>query len=300
VQLLARFAQKVTFAFDGDRAGQEAIKRSVPIVEKKGLLITVVKIPGGKDPDEALKNEPALFKKAVREDTGVYDYLLDKVTEGVDLETAAGKKQVSEIMLPFLSEINNEIVKEHYVRKISGILNSSYESVARELERFGKTHLKRIEEVATPKQKRSKEEVLEEYLLALILQSDIPKQLLEKSYEIFGDTFPEEQATQKLFQRVKEYVAQVKTIDMEQFGKGLPQELLATYNTCVLYPISSFGDDEKLLQEVEKTAQKLATLYVQKRMRQLAGHISEKEARGEDVSDLQKEYSALTHRLETS
>src|SRR6185437_12084031 len=78
VNLLGRFAQKITFCFDGDKAGQEAIKRSLAVVERKGLTPTVIEIPGGKDPDEALKNEPGLFKKAAREDRNIYDYLFDK------------------------------------------------------------------------------------------------------------------------------------------------------------------------------------------------------------------------------
>lgn len=36
VSLLSRFTQKLTFCFDGDKAGQEAIKRSLVVVEKKG------------------------------------------------------------------------------------------------------------------------------------------------------------------------------------------------------------------------------------------------------------------------
>lgn len=36
VALLGRFAQKITMCFDGDKAGEEAIKRSLPIIEKKG------------------------------------------------------------------------------------------------------------------------------------------------------------------------------------------------------------------------------------------------------------------------
>ena len=60
MNLLGRFAQKITFCFDGDKAGQEAIKRSLAIVEKKGLTPTVVEIPGGKDPDEALQKAMSL------------------------------------------------------------------------------------------------------------------------------------------------------------------------------------------------------------------------------------------------
>ena len=94
VNLLGRFAQKITFCFDGDKAGQDAIKRSLAVVEKKGLTPTVIEIPGGKDPDEALKNEPGLFKKAVHEDIGIYDYLFDKMLASVSIDSDRGKKAI--------------------------------------------------------------------------------------------------------------------------------------------------------------------------------------------------------------
>ena len=64
-----------------DAAGQEALKRSLPLLEKKNLTTTVIVLPNGKDADESIHNDPSAFKKAVHEDVGVYDYLLEKAMD---------------------------------------------------------------------------------------------------------------------------------------------------------------------------------------------------------------------------
>lgn len=301
VRLLSRYAQKITFCFDHDRAGQEAIKRSVSLVEKKGLTATVIEVAGGKDPDEALTNEPVLFKKAVREDIGVYDYLLTKEIKEVDITSAEGKKHVSDTILPFIADISNEIVKEHYVRKISEVLHISYESVAKELERLGKLGTRKQVQITLPsKQKRHKDEVLEEYLLALLLQSAIHKTLCDTVFTILGDILPEDRATQKLLYFLREYVSDGAPLDTQSVAKQIPKELLTCYDTCLLFPTPTFVDEQALVQEAEKIAKKLLTLFIQKRIRQLAQTITEKEEKNEDTRELKKEYSDLLSRLESS
>ncbi|GIW61202.1 MAG: hypothetical protein KatS3mg089_0054 [Patescibacteria group bacterium] len=59
INLIGRYAQKISICFDKDAAGQEAIRRSLPLIESKGLRVTVVVIQDGKDPDEAVRKNPA-------------------------------------------------------------------------------------------------------------------------------------------------------------------------------------------------------------------------------------------------
>ena len=299
VALLARFAKKVTFCFDGDKAGQEAIRRSLPIVEARDLTPTAIEIPGGKDPDEALRNEPGQFKKAAKEDIGIYDYLLERGLKEHDLTTAEGKKQLAATMLPFLSQIKNEIIKEHYLRKLSQELDTSYESIMKELTRHTQTQRMQIAK-PTPKMKRSKEEILEEYLLSLVLQSEKPKETLEKVLAILSDSMSKERAYQKLMEAVFEHFQKHTTFDSKLFGDGLPQELVPAYERSLLFPLPQFSDDEKLVMEAEKTAKKLKHLYIQQKITRLASEIQEKEKNGEEdaVIELKKDYSSLVSLLE--
>jgi DNA primase len=290
VNLLGRYAEKVTFCFDGDKAGQEAIKRSLPIVEKKGLTPTVIDIPGGKDPDEALKNDAGLFKKAVNGDIGIYDYLFDKSVGRGDSATVEGKKRISSELLPFIAVIKNEIVKEHYLRKISSALNTSYESISKELGRIGVPQQPKAVEDA-PKAKRLKEEVLEEYLLALLVQSEKVKEFSEKAMVILSDVLPLERAHQKIIAHLS------RSTDI----KALPIELLAAYDTCILFPLPQSIDGAKVSEEVEDVAQKLKLIYIQQKMKKLAKEIDEKEAGGEDApEELKVQYSELAKQLDTT
>lgn len=310
VNLIARFSDKIAFCFDGDKAGQEAIKRSLVIVEKKGLTPTVIEIPGGKDPDDALKDNPAAFKKAVKDDVSVYDYLLDKALAHEDLQTAQGKKAVSDLMLPFVAQISNEIIKEHYLKKIADSLDTSYESILKEMERLvQKTKsvsagAKALAGKSTGTAKRAKDEVLEEYLLALIVQSDRPKEAIGKSIGILSGSMSRDRAYHKIMDRLLSHFENTEHFDGKKFGDGLPTELVSVYDTSLLFPLPIFESEDKLMLEIEKASEKLKTIYIQDKMKKLAEEIKLEEEKDEKKSelleDLKKHYSELASHLHAS
>jgi DNA primase len=301
VNLLARYANKITFCFDGDHAGQEAIKRSLTVVEKKGLTPTVIEIPSGKDPDEALKTEPGLFKKAVKQEKGIYDYLLQKTLSSIDKSSALDKKQASDTLLPIIADIKNEIIKEHYLRKLSHELETSYESIAKELARLHNRKLApKSPKPAEKPAKRPKEEVMEEYLLALALQNDSPKQVLDIAIPILEKVLKRDRACQKLIHLMYEYLQDTTQFDNKIFIQSLPPELIETYDTCLLFPLPFFSDQTKILQEAQKLAQKLKITYIHQQMKELAQEITHKEEEGKEevVSKLKKEFSELMKLLD--
>lgn len=307
VNLLSRFVSKITFCFDGDKAGQEAIKRSLPIVEKKGLTVTVVVPPHGKDADEALKTDAGAFKKAVKEDIGVYDYLLQKLISDNDTETAEGKKQAVSEFLSFIQSVQNEIVKEHYLRKLSKEVGTSYESIAKELQRVTQRQATQsVPKLSTEKKKRSRDEMLEEYLLALIVQSDKPKETLNRAVTILSESMSKERAYQKILSHLLDHFEGNEQFDGKQFGDGLPEELVPSFNTSVLFPLPAFTEQKHLLEEVEKTASHLRRFYLQKKLKDLAQEIKKlEELEGRDalgemdtLEELRKKYSEFASQLQ--
>ncbi|MGH7204061.1 MAG: DNA primase [Candidatus Levyibacteriota bacterium] len=301
VNLLGRFAQKITFCFDGDKAGQEAIKRSLSVVEKKGLTPTVIEIPGGKDPDEVLQKEPGLFKKAVKEDIGIYDYLFDKTVASVDLESVSGKKQLADQLLPVIATIKNEIIKEHYIKKVSTVLDTSYESIVREL---GKLQQPRQQQVKAEqqKQKRSKEELLEEYLLALIIQNASPRKVLDQAMKVLSDIMPKDRAYHKIIDHLLGHFEKDSQFDSSSFADGLPKELVPSYDTGFLLSLPQFVDEKHAVEEITKTAKQLKRIYIQKRLKELSAEIKQKDEEGaeEAVSELRKSYAELASRIDST
>lgn len=299
VNLLSRYAQKVTVCFDGDHAGQEAIKRSLPIIEKKGLTTTVLVIPGGKDPDEALKTNEAAFKKAVKHDENIYQYLLDYAVKEFDAESVEGKKRITDELLPTYGVIQNEIIKEHYLRKLSSALDTTLESILKEIEKRRTKQTSPISAIITAKEKRSREEILEEYMVSLILQSDVPKAASQLAVNILSDSMSRERAYQKILHHLLDFFTDQEVFDSMQFAKILPTELVTSFDKSLLFPLPSFKESEQIMDEIEKVATQLKEIYLRQKMQTLADQIKLKEKEGDEerAEKLRASYAELVARL---
>ncbi|MBI2074703.1 MAG: DNA primase [Candidatus Levybacteria bacterium] len=301
VSLISRFAKEVSLCFDQDNAGQEAIKRSLPILEKNGLTTTIIVIPNGKDPDESVKENPGVFKKAVKEAVGAYDFLISKALSLFDKKTAEGKKKISDELLPFIANIENEIVKEHYLKKLANELDTSFESINKQVDRI----IKKISDkpiILQTKEKRLREEVLEEYLVALLLQGSDVKDVIKKVSKILSGFSLSVSSLQRIFNDLSVFLDQYE-FDRQKFEKTLPTELLSSYDVCYLLPLPVFSQD-KYKNEVERVANELKVLYLKNKIRQIGEKIKTKEKNQADISDedvelkeLEKEFSVLVSKL---
>lgn len=296
VQLLSRYAQKVSVCFDGDRAGKEAIKRSLPILEKYNLQTSVIVIPGGKDPDEAIRTDPAGFKQAVKHDVGIYDYLLTAAMETYDKKAASGKGKIASELLLIYGGITNEIIKEHYLKKLSTELDTTLESLQKELGRISKKEQEVIVPVSTVL-KQSREEMLEEYLLSLILQSESPKTAFLKAWEMLSEAVTPERAHPKIFLQLADYFNTHEELQAKALVDALPAELLPSVDKALLFPLSLPPSREKQGKEIERTALQLREVYVRQRIKHISLQLKNTHEEKE-VEKLQEQFSRLVSLLE--
>ena len=296
---MSRFTKNVNLCFDQDLAGYEATKRSVSVLEKKGFSISAVIITNGKDADEAIKNDPFAFKKAVKISFPVYDYIFDHTFALFNKNSIDGKRQISNELLQIVHNIENEIVKEHYLKKLSFALETSYESLTRELERIAKKEIVNKDIVFEKKHKRSRKEVLEEYLLALIIQNENPKEALEKAKKILEDYEFEVLPFQKIIMHIIRYFEKQERFNNSKFLALLPQELVQAFDTCFLFPLPKFANNIKIKEEVEKIARELRALFLRNKIQLIAQNLKneEKDQNSRKKESLEKELSLLISLL---
>lgn len=141
---------------------------------------------------------------------------------------------------------------------------------------------------------------MEDYLLAMIVQGKNPKELLEKTVAILSDTLSKDRASQKIMYYLLQYVEGVSVFDGKKFGDSLPQELIATYDRSLLFPLPELPSEQHELVEVEKLAKKLRFTYLQQKIKRLSDEIREKEKDGteEELAVLKKNYSDLATLLD--
>ena len=298
VNLLSRFTPKVTLCLDTDNAGFEATRRSLEVLEKKGLTTSIIVVKDGKDPDEAIKNNPAEFKKAIRESIGIYDYLSDIFLGKNNKSTAEGKKSIADNLLPLFSNISNEIVKEHYLKKLSVELDISLESLTKEVEKLTRTNQE--DKIVIPhKDRRTRRQLLEEYLLALIIQDENSKLVLSENKKNLSEYKFETSSLGKILSNLFDFFDTNEKFNNKEFSKSLSKELISSFDTCFLFPLPKFISQEKYKEEIKKVSKELLTLYVKDRIKVLSDEIrdKEKEKQAEKVEVLKEEFSKLLSLL---
>ena len=300
VSLLSRFTQKVSLCLDKDNAGFEAIKRSLAVLEKKGLTTTVI-TPNGKDPDEAIKEDPFAFKKAVKNEKGVYDFLLEKTISQDDKSDALAKKKISDELLPFFAQISNEVLKEHYLKKLSAEINTSYQSLEKEVLKI-QSGRDQDRFVFPKKEPRPRREILEEYFISIVLQSDNPKMVLKRGLETLGNYQFLGEAFKKIIDSLSLYFEKTDHFDSKKFETFLKPELLKTFDSCFLLPLPKFETNDKYYEEIKKSAIELSTIYVKDKIKRISEKIKGKEEQKEvkDVENLKEELTSLIDLLPKS
>ncbi|OIP57203.1 MAG: DNA primase [Candidatus Levybacteria bacterium CG_4_10_14_0_2_um_filter_36_16] len=300
IKLLKRFTQKLVFCFDTDPAGTEAQRRSIELIEKEGVGATVVVPPEGKDPDEILRENPIAFKKAVKNDTNIYDFIIDSAFGQFDSKSAEGKKKILEKTLPFLWGIENEVLKEHYLKKLAGVLDASLDAILREVEKIKKPQEK--EDADETAKKLPRQEVLEGYLISIILQSKNPRDLIKKAEIALLDIPLTTLSYSQLFSHLVSCSDSSSEFSIEAFTKTLPAELVPASDTCFLAPIPSFSEDAGISIEFDKTLSEVRSLAIKSRLKNLTEEVKNEEKNGqeENVSRLREEFKSLAEKLSSS
>lgn len=306
--LLKRFTKNVAICLDKDEAGIDAVLRAIRIFEEKELLIRVVELPLGKDPDESLRLNPSLFKKALKSEVHVYDFLLQTMFSKFDKKTPDGKKQIGDALLPFFIHIQNEIVKDHYVKKLANELSSSEESILREMERIKKLvdrpMARDIPKEVLHNKKRERQEILEEYLIALIIQSDHVFESFTKAKNIIDSFFFTTPVYEKIFTHLDKFMNDQgkEAFSIKAFVVQTPAELHPAIDTCYLFSLQ-FASKEDISSpfflEIEKIATEIKALFLKRQMQELTLKLKEEESQGDEVKleKLKKQFDSIIKTL---
>lgn len=179
IRLLKRYTQTVDLGFDPDRAGSMATLRGIELAKAQGLMIRVIKLPEGDDPASLIsQNKADLWDEAIDRPIPVYDYWFETILEKYSVDTAFGKQQIAQTLLPIFSHIEDTVTRGHYFQKLAALLKAD-EAVLREeatrlkREKFHSA-LKVPKEVnfsVKGRQKTSPVTKLEQHYLALLFQS---------------------------------------------------------------------------------------------------------------------------------
>lgn len=124
--LLKRLTSTIVFSFDADAAGFKAAQRGIALARAAGFDVRATVLPpeAGKDPDEAVQKDPALWRSAVEKTVPIMQFYIDRTIAGCDLANVDEKRKVSAVILPELAQIKDAVEREHWLQVVSDLLRT--------------------------------------------------------------------------------------------------------------------------------------------------------------------------------
>ncbi|MBI2830855.1 MAG: DNA primase [Chloroflexi bacterium] len=172
VGTIKKLSRNMVLALDSDAAGEEAMLRGIVYENTLDAEVKVIILPGGKDPDEVIKEDKSNWQKLVESAMPVVDYTFNMVTSKLDLSTARDKAAAVDKLLPVVAGITNIVRRDHYLRRLAELVNTSYAHLETVLSRSKPDRKAReTKQEATSRALRPVlSNPLEEYCLALLLK----------------------------------------------------------------------------------------------------------------------------------
>ncbi len=142
-RLLSRFVETVFLCFDSDRAGQEAVTKSLPALLDCGLNVKVVRLPEGEDPDSLIRGKGVnAFREAIAQAKDFFDNALDILEKRTPFSDPNASAAAAKRLSPYLAMITNPILRETWTNKVAQRLGITGAMLTAQLQAaLGQDHL---------------------------------------------------------------------------------------------------------------------------------------------------------------
>lgn len=186
LKTIKRYTENLDLCFDTDSAGETATRRAVDWALNEGLNVGIITIsspnPEGVQqvgPYRAGFKDPADFIKVLgnnkwqeeaKNSKPIVEFYFNKSFRDYDSTTALGKKQITNILLPFIKSISNKIERAHWLSELSSRLRISEAVLISVLESVGEEKPFSSPDSVEEKILQADANLLEEALLSIIFK----------------------------------------------------------------------------------------------------------------------------------
>ena len=201
--LMTRYTDQIVLIYDGDKAGQNATQRAIPILEKAGIQVKVLQLKDAKDPDEFLKKFGAdKFKLLLEGSANRVEYQLNSIRSKYDLNVDEERVNFLQESAGLISSLQSPVQQEVYGHRVADVAKISYDAMKNEIDKAKKRRAyqqKKKQEAIDlapakalqPKSRNirydnMKSAMAEETLLAMALREPA---LLDQAAQLKGESF---------------------------------------------------------------------------------------------------------------
>jgi len=293
---IARYTKNVMLAFDADKAGSQAVFRSMTLAWQRDLNVKVISLPEGIDPADAIAKDVEIWTKAIADSIAAIDFYVDQVLARVDLSRADHKKLAVDKLTGIISNLKSKVEQSHYIKTISArldvpetILWSLLQNTARERPIAEQSPVASLTSV-------TKSLAPHELLIAMVAsKSSIINTVID---EIEPEMLDE--SLQGLYKKMIIYYTRDQLKDFKDIVHDLSPTESQLWSRLVFQGDNFFLElSEKEQQaEVSKILHRIKREYLSRRMQELTTDIRSAEQQGdsEQLASLLSEHEALMEK----
>jgi len=288
-RLISNYTREVVIAYDSDAAGIAAAERAIDHLERLGVAIKVLRVPGNKDPDEFIRSHgPGAFAALLNSMGNHIEYRLSLIEAKYDLSDDAGKvaylKEVSEM----LATVSSPVAREIYGNRVAEKLRISPEAMQLEIRRAISKHVKeqrrKLERETRPvniiQQKTYKiryenpvSAAAEEGIVSLLLLGDpsLLREVAELTKEDFSSEF-----LGRVFENIKNRYEENKTVSIATMSADFTPDEISHITLLMQKPVSA-ATAEKAMRDyinvirTEQLKKKEDLLAISRKYREIKG-----------------------------
>ncbi|MCQ2486049.1 MAG: DNA primase [Clostridia bacterium] len=132
-RLVSRYADEIILSYDSDEAGQKATKRAIDIFGTTGVKIRVLKLTGGKDPDEIIrKYGKEKFQGLIDGAANDIEYGILRERDKYYLDSIDGRTKFLTAVADILAN-SNPIVQDAYASKLAAEMQISKDAILQQI-----------------------------------------------------------------------------------------------------------------------------------------------------------------------
>lgn len=307
IELLKKYTENLILGFDMDLAGDMALRRGVEMADQAGLAIKVIQLDSGKDAAEAVKENPGIWQKAIDEAIPIYDYYLVSTAKKYDTKNPFDIKKIGEELIPVWAKIADDLERDHYIQRLSAFLKTEEKVLRDAVEKARKyqpkSYANLVHKVSAQDNvvsTKSRRELLEEYLIALLLHPPIEANFVPNFPETLFLAEKWRQIYVLLFLYLDSISFKGKAFDINEFVSDLPKELLSEVDRLYLMELDSRLLDGKLWKkELDEVVAELKKALIKASLEKLSLEIKNAQEfdRMEVVESLNKRFRDLSVKL---
>ena len=136
-RMMSRYTKKVIISYDADEAGQKAAMRAVKMLSDVGLDVTILKVPGAKDPDEYINTFGAdKFRQVLDDSKTRFEYNMDNILAKYDINLSQDKVKALYEVEKVISEIYSVAERDIHIQTVAKIFSVDAKSIKSDVERI--------------------------------------------------------------------------------------------------------------------------------------------------------------------